>query len=1376
MIRTLLHILLPLLLFSGTGYSQSYKFRTLNGDAGLSSNQINTIFKDSKGFVWVGTVNGLNRFDGSECRIFRKEIHSAASIGNNLVNQIFEDHEGRLWVVTGGGLNIYDPITETFLHADSLMPGNIPIPSTQIVDLYTDGNQDLWIINQNDGLYRKERKNGNITLFPIGGSNGLSASPITGFAPSPHGGFWLLHQDMVLKKFDPENGKTTSTCTVLKPFFQAREYSYSLLADSDDHLWVYSRNENDGIYSVNPETGRVVHFHVGSKDHPIGNNVLTCAAEDQNGNILVGSDHGGLIVISRDDLSVCTVTNDPGDELSLAQNSITCMFRDNEQIIWIGTYKKGVSYYHPDYFRFSAYTQHPYRSNWLAYEDVNTFAEDPKGNLWIGTNGGGLIHFDRNAQTFHTYRNDPENPNSLSSNVIVDLCIDLRGELWIGTYLGGLNRFDGRKFNRYLPNPSSPNSLSDNEIWSVFEDSEQQLWIGTLGSGLEKYDRENDRFIHYPPGGMNSVHSGYIMAIDENIDGNIWFATANGVDLYDRASSRFIQFYSNNEANSISSNSTLDVCCDSRGLVWIATRDGLNMYDPVTQKITVLGMSDGLPDNNIVTILEDNLGNMWLGTPQGLCNLIVQADPFSFRVKVYDERDGLHGKEFNEHAALKTRKGELIFGGSEGFSIFQPENLQTMPQKPGIVFTGLNVQNKTIAVGDTLNKRVLLPASLNNVGRMELKHFEKTFSLSFAALNYFHPEKTVYHYRLDGFNDEWTTSRYASRSVTYTNLHPGDYIFRVYASDSDNLVRSDEITLAIVVKPPFWETKWAYSFYLILVLFAIFYSAQILIKRERNRFLIQQERLETAKIHEMDLMKIKFFTNISHEFRTPLTLILSPIEKIIKTTDNASIRDQLSLVHRNGRRLLNLVNQLLDFRKLEVQGLTLERKEEELIAFCREATTSFSDLSDSRNIQLMFVSNVKELWATFDYDKIEKIIFNLLSNAFKFTPEGGSIGVEVLYEEKAMPERQVRIRVSDTGIGIPQEKREVIFERFVQNIPEGARVNKGSGIGLSLTREFVQMHGGNIRVESEPGKGSCFEVILPLKDQIQTEIQAITAETINGAQPMPQARNEAEPTGEHLFRLLLVEDNPDIRFYLKDNLKNQYSLQEAANGMEAWDRILKDMPDLVVTDIMMEVMDGIELCRKIKTDNRTSHIPVILLTARSTDQQRYEGLETGADDYITKPFSFEFLELRIRMLIEQRMRLRKQYQQNFDLQPSGISITSLDEKFLQKIKHITETNMHEPDFSVEKLSSEFGISRAHLYNKLVALTGKTPIEFIRILRIRRAAQLLEKSQLTVMEIAYKVGFNDPRYFTKHFKNEYRMTPSQYAKKHFQPADNTFTEL
>jgi signal transduction histidine kinase/DNA-binding response OmpR family regulator len=567
------------------------------------------------------------------------------------------------------------------------------------------------------------------------------------------------------------------------------------------------------------------------------------------------------------------------------------------------------------------------------------------------------------------------------------------------------------------------------------------------------------------------------------------------------------------------------------------------------------------------------------------------------------------------------------------------------------------------------------------------------------------------------------------------------------------------VSLKITILPPFWKTRTAFVLYIVLVLGILMVTRKLIQQRERMKFAIEQERQEAQRMHELDMMKIRFFTNVSHEFRTPLTLILTPLERILKNTKEPDQQNQFQLIHRNAKRLLNLVNQLLDFRKLEVQEIKFNPSEGDIVRFLRDTVYSFSDLSEKKDIRLEFKSSLASLDTVFDQDKLEKILFNLLSNAFKFTPEHGSVTVtlDVVEQNGA---QWIEIKVSDTGIGIPADKQENIFERFFQHDLPKSMVNQGSGIGLSITKEFVKSHEGTISVESEPGRGSCFTVRLPVKD-VRLESKAAAAEDIATPEEIPVTDEEVKQTVK-LPTLLLVEDNEDFRFYLKDNLKLHYQILEAKDGKEGWTTALSALPDLIVSDVMMPEMNGLELCRKIKNDSRVSHIPVILLTARTAEEQKLEGFETGADDYITKPFNFEILQSRIRNLIHQRELFQKEFRKHIDVKASDLKITSLDEKLIRNAIACVESKISDPDFSVEDLSRELGMSRVYLYKKLLALTGKSPLEFIRTIRLQHAAQMLEKGQLTVSEVAYKVGFNNPKYFTKYFKEEYHMLPSLYA--------------
>jgi signal transduction histidine kinase/DNA-binding response OmpR family regulator len=582
----------------------------------------------------------------------------------------------------------------------------------------------------------------------------------------------------------------------------------------------------------------------------------------------------------------------------------------------------------------------------------------------------------------------------------------------------------------------------------------------------------------------------------------------------------------------------------------------------------------------------------------------------------------------------------------------------------------------------------------------------------------------------------------------------------VKAANNDGIWNENPTSLQITVLPPFWRSHTAFVLYAMATLCALLLARWLVLYNERINFQIQKERETAHRLHELDMIKIKFFTNVSHEFRTPLTLILTPLEKMLRNASEGDQKKQIQLIHRNARRLLNLVNQLLDFRRMEVQEIRLNTSEGDIIRFIRDVFYSFSDLSEKNNIQFSFETAVPQLETLFDQDKLEKILFNLLSNAFKFTPENGAVSVRLDTRQHGETSF-LEIKVEDTGIGIALDKQERIFERFFQDDLPTSMVNQGSGIGLSITREFVRIHGGTIRVESEPGAGSCFTVLLPV-----TELKyARGGEALEPARITTGLQKSEKPALYHPQKkpvLLLVEDNEDFRFYLKDNLKLQYVIKEARNGKEGLETALTAMPDLIVSDIMMPEMNGIELCRKLKADSRTSHIPVVMLTARSADEQKIEGFAAGANDYVSKPFNFEILQSRIKNLIAQRDVLQKNVHRHIDVKTADVQITSLDEKLIAKAVQIVEANIGEADFSVEKFSRELGMSRVHLYKKLLSLTGKSPIEFIRTIRLQRAAQLLEKSQLSVSEIAYQVGFNNPKYFSKYFKDEFNMLPSAYA--------------
>lgn len=1337
--RVFISLILCLLLRIANAQSPHYQFTRTGINEGLSNNQVNAIFKDSTGFMWFGTASGLNRYDGYNFLVFRHSLRDSTTLSDNFIIAIMAGPGGKLWINTRRGFNIYDPVSNSFSRNISAALQKLGIPGDTAYSIFHDRNGAYWFLQPDSGLHKVDR--GTTVKY-------FHNQRILAMAQDKDGHYWLFHATGVLEKMDGRTKKIIyrhpeKLATGANPVSD-----FILFADTRGDLWISGKGLANGLFHFNTQARTLTHIHQFTPGLALNNNIVAGITEDNNGLIWVGTDHGGINIIDPKKNTVQYITNISEDNKSLSQNSITYLYRDNTGIIWTGTYKKGINYYHENIVKFPLYQHQPFSRNSLPFDDVNRFVEDASGNLWIGTNGGGLIYFNRSTNTFKQYLHEPGNPNSLSANVIVSLWIDHRQKLWIGTYFGGLDCFDGNRFVHYRRDPADSTSLADNSVWEIMEDSKHNLWIGTLGNGLDRLDPERKTFSHFPPNAPNSVNSKYISALLEDHQGNLWIGTSEGLDVRNSKTGQITHYgFDANNPASLSHNNVICLFQDSRQRIWVGTREGLDLFNPATGNFRIYRQEDGLPDNTVLNILEDSDHTLWMSTPSGISNMRDTV------FKNYDASDGLQGKEFNENAALRTSKGELIFGGGNGFNLFLPHTIVRNKNIPPVVLTDLQIFNRSIHPGEKVNGRVLLEAALSQTREIVLKHRENVFSIEFAALNYFHPEKNRYAYQLEGFNKEWLYTDGQQRKAIFTNLNAGDYIFRVKASNNDDVWNDTGLTLHIRVLPPFWKSPLAFVLYALLILGALLLARRIVLERERLKYRMAQEQQEAARMHELDNMKIRFFTNISHEFRTPLSLIITPLEKIIKSTAENGMKGQLELIQRNARRLLNLVNQLLDFRKMEVQEIRLHLNEGDIIAYVRELVYSFSDLSEKKHIRLSFYSQVRELKMQYDADKIEKIMFNLLSNAFKFTPEDGQISVDI-----AVAEGGLEIQVKDTGIGIPLEKQEYIFERFFQHDMPSSMVNPGSGIGLSITREFVKLHGGSISVDSAPEMGSCFTILLPIKGEavpgvLQEEIRAVRAK----ARPAASSKSK-KPV------LLLIEDNEDFRFYLKDNLGQYFHILEAENGMAGWNILSQTVPDVIVSDVAMPEMDGLEFCRKVRGNQRTAHVPVILLTARAAEYEQLEALELGASDYITKPFNFEVLLSRIRNTIASQATLRKSYEKHIEIHPEEIAISSADEQFMQQAMQIVEKNISNADFSVEELSRALFMSRVSVYKKILALTGKTPIEFIRTMRLKRAAQLLEKSRMTVAEVAYETGFNNPKYFTKYFKMEFNMLPSAYAAK------------
>lgn len=1370
------HILFFLFLvltgIKGLAQQGQLQFEHIDINNGLSHNQVNCIFKDEKGFMWFGTLSGLDRYDGYSFKIFRHDMQDTSSLNDNYITGIFPLPAGRLWINTRVGSNIYDPATESFNRDLPAYLQTLSLPPGTINSVVKDKKKRFWFIYEQNGIYRYSPGSENVThvSYQPNDPRSLSDNDVADIAVDSLNDLWVIQGNGILQKLNTATLKVTYRNDSLLALNGGKKEPYKIFMDKEGDLWIYISGNASGLFYFDTHKRRFYHITTNSELFRLNNNIIDAISQDAKGIIWVGTDHGGINLINKKEGTVRYLMHNPANSKSLAQNSIYSLYQDNLGIMWAGTYKKGICYYNEIFDRFPLYRHDPNlprdrmgNEKSLPYEDVNRFVEDKKGNLWIGTNGGGLICFNREKGTFKQYLHDPDNPNSLCNNVIVSLYLDSKNNLWVGTYTGGLDRFDGKKFTHFKHDPNDSTSLSNNSVWDIFEDSEDNLWIGTLGGGLERFDPQVQKFFHYKSPYKKTEGIAYVLILTEDKRKNLWIGTAAGLEVLDLKTGNSVLYsHDPNDPNSLSNDNINAVFQDSRGWIWIGTREGFNLFNPSTKQFRVFTTKNGLPDNTILTILEDEQNRLWMSTPAGLSCLTIskQEKAYTFSFKNYNESDGLQGREFNEKSAFKTREGLLIFGGANGFNMFDPAHININKRTPPIAFTDLQIFNKSIRIGDKIRNKVILPKAVSEVASVSIPYKVNDFSIVFAALGYTHTEKNKYAYKLKGFNDEWITSGDKIHKATYTNLDPGDYTFVVKASNNDGIWGKETQTLHIKILPPFWRTPWAYLLYALVIAGLLYLARSMVLYRARMNFKMEHQQHEAQRMHELDMMKMRFFTNISHEFRTPLTLILTPLEKLIKQTPDQGQMNQLKLIQRNAKRLLHLVNQLLDFRKMEVQEIRLQPVNMDIIAFIKEIVYSFTDVAEKKNIHFSLETSIPSLCTDFDPDKLERILFNLLSNAFKFTHEKGIIKVGLDVKTGGEKKRScLMIRIKDNGIGIPLEKQERIFERFFQHGLPPTIINPGSGIGLSITHEFVRLHHGTISVESTPGKGSCFTVMLPVTSHGDLQENKTNVLSLNNEHPKSSSLVQTRKGST----ILLVDDNEDFRFYLKDNLSVYFNILEAANGKEGWKKAIDKKPDLIVSDIMMPEMNGIELSKKLKRDPRTADIPVILLTARATEEQTLEGYETGANDYITKPFNFEILLARIRNLLEEKKRLHKKEATAVTVEPAIITIMPEDEKFLNEARSVVEKNMDNPNFSVEELSTALFISRVTLYKRLSSITGKTPVEFIRMLRIKRAAQLIEKGKKNVSQAAYEVGFNNPKYFTKYFKEEFGVLPSEYGK-------------
>ncbi|MEM8523330.1 MAG: two-component regulator propeller domain-containing protein [Bacteroidota bacterium] len=1374
--------------FWGRSQKDQILFDQITVEDGLSEAVINCIFQDSKGFMWFGTNDGLNRYDGYNFTIFKPSPDEGNAINSNLIYAITEDQNGHIWIgTTGAGLNKFDPLSEQFSSYRHKTDDPNSLSSDHIAFLYTDTKGRIWIGNLEglNLLVPSKAENEKPVIHrirlpqnPVGG-----ISRVYSIIEDKSGNIWIGNQ----------RGLYHSTARGQVEEFDFKKVIFN--PKNKDQLVSSITIDDNGMLVVGNNTGLFQQTNHGNtiafqRVSRIPNQQTT--VKDNLGRIWTGT-YTGLFCFESSDRHTplqlkSSFISETGKTSSLSKNVIKSLYKDKTGVIWVGTNGGGVNKFNPERKAFYHYGDN-FKVNGNTYKEVRAIEEDSKGNLWVGTEGGGLFLHRSTADNDY---DEFERVNIKGTRIFAleEVLQNDKKYLFIGSEDRPFLQRIELEQKAIISDKIFPISHS---IFSLLQDQRGVIWIGTYGGGLYRWIPEsNGSYEETALEKLGGISGNIIRKVFEDSKGHIWVGTADGLTLIPTEQTletkpkiRLFK-HINNDQTSLSHNYISEIYEDATGQVWIGTYGGglnkvMDGYGQATLQFKRFMENDGLPNNSIKSIEEDIEGNLWIATNRGLSKF----DPSIEKFENYTVNDGLQASEFLELASTKKDDGELLFGGVNGFNSFYPNNIKGSTIAPEVVFTKLWVNNTEVHPEEELDGQVILQQSINTTDDFVLKYKQNDFSVEFAALHYAASEENQYAYKLEGYHEAWINTTTNKRAATFTSLPHGNYTLLVKASNSDGVWTEKPAQLRIKINPPLWMTWYAYVFYIALFGLALWLFRRYTVISVHEKHQLTLHHMERDKLEELNQMKLRFFTNISHELRTPLTLIIAPLEHILekgRTISPDRMQQQYHYMYKNAKYLLRLVNQLLDFRKLDQGSLNLSVAKGDISAFTEEITEPFQFLANKKNIYFKFRKE-ESILTYFDPDIVEKVLYNLLSNAFKFTPTGGNVKLSILEKEgaiKTIDGQYIEIRVDDTGSGISKVRLNKIFERFYK---EGSKKeNKdGAGIGLAYTKSLVELHRGTIDVESKKEKGSCFIVRLPMekKAYLKSEVDQSRLEKFDPssdpleylvAEPISYFGDTAnvsgdtlEERGEELPLLLFVDDNSDIRRFIKEGFQNDFRIIEAADGEKGYEIALASLPDIIVSDVMMPNKNGFELCEALKTNHLTSHIPVVLLTAKSASEDELEGLQTGADAYVVKPFKLDILRTQLLNIHLHRERLRKRFRQEVILEPEEIAVTSADEEFLKSAVSIVEDHMSDSEFNVEALVKEMYISRSKLYLKLKALTGQSTSEFMRTVRLKRAVQLLEKSDYTIKEIMYMTGFNTASYFSKCFKKQFGVVPSEYLE-------------
>ncbi|WP_308991304.1 two-component regulator propeller domain-containing protein [Mariniflexile litorale] len=1337
-------------------------FHLLDVESGLSHNVVNNIEQDSLGFIWVGTIEGLNRYDGTSFTKFKKDYKNPeTSLNNNHVSQIEVDIKGNLLIATDEGLNIYNTKHETF---EIFKQNNKQL--TSVISSFAIGpNKELIVgTSQNDWGLRFIDKEGKLKSFSHElNINSLSSNYISKLLVQGDSILYIGTNSTGLNKYDYKTKKITRISYKKNSAISSLSI-HALYEDFKGNLWI---GGSDGLQVITTKGDTLSLKSSVLYGKGLSDGTVLSFQEDNQNNMWIGTRNGGLNILdipsflSKKGLSIKWFLP-KSDGSSVYNRTVSSIKMDKEGNMWLGT-STGLNFVNPNGEPVKRFQKNIDNPNGLAHDRIGAFAQKSDGKIWIGTDGAGLNLFDPNTGKFSNYTHKPNNLQSLSNDYIISLLDDKKNRVWIGTYGGGLNKMNPEtgKYTHYLQG----NVEDGSDVRKIFEDSNGQIWIGTNRGGLFKYIEAEDRFEY-----IKSLGKIDIRDITSDKYGYLWMATyGDGILKYDPKNDSAI-FYNMNNTKGMTSNVIFCLLLLKNGDILSGTRyGGLIRVNSKTNTAISFTENDGLSNNTVSSMVMENDTNIWLGTFEGISHF----DTTTNKIENLNTINNIQRSEFNVGAVLKSKNGFLYFGGNKGFNMFNPKNLTSnTPKTYSIVFENIQVLNKKVHVSPN-NNDAILKESISYQNHITLTHDQSLFSIDFVVLKYPIATNITYSYILEGHHNHWIENK-SNGTANLSNVPPGNYILKVKAK----LGSGKEVfnKLSVIITPPIWKTIPAYILYVILTIMAIYvalkyYSEHIKLK---NSLLFEKKQRQLE--HDFNKERIQFFTSFSHELRTPLTLILGPVDDMLHELRNKKHQDNMHLIKKNATYLFQSINKLLEFRKSEVGLSDLAVGKYNVPSILKQLVDNYVLMAQKKGIALTYSIPNEDFIAWFDLEKIQIIVNNLLSNAIKHCKEKGNIHVVLNYDEE-----HFRIIVEDTGSGIHPEDFSHIFEWYYQS--KSLPRKKGSGIGLALSKNFAELHKGKITVESELGKGSSFTLSIPRDESLfamipinQSSIEPLEdadLSPLNAWGPssikVPEKKRKLNvKLDEDRLVILIIDDNPDILKYLEGLLDNQYDIIYAENGQEGIDKAIKYVPDLIISDIMMPKKSGIDLCEILKREMTTTHIPIILLSAKSNTESIKEGYETGADDYIVKPFNSQILQARVKNLIDNRKSLRKYFLGQEDplhsFSTEQSKLLDKEKEFLRKLETIILKNLKDGNANVKDITDEIGMSRTPLFRKIKAITGKNINEYITMVKLKKAASLIKNEGLSVSQAAFEVGYNSPKYFRQLFKKQFGVVPSDYKNK------------